>query len=394
MKKSILKNVFIAYMAFGIFMGVVFPFFADFFVEWKEGMRIYFTVSALMAGVIMGLATYYIMKYMLVEKLKQIAKFTTAISSKDLRQRCNIESNDVIGEIISSFNNMTGSLSDIIIELKNKSKDISNMVSQLSIITEKEMKSARLQSDTIDEISRSVVELINASDKINLKADEISSSSSNADAISIDGKNKIKETTDVINNMSKNFTVTAEAVNTLKIEVDNIDKVLNVIKDISEQTNMLALNATVEAARAGKNGREFAVVAKEVRVLAQKSQKAAMEIQEIIEHLQKRAASAENLIIKSTIESSKSVELITETKQSLNKIADSVNVIKRLSVNINDYSKEQINISRLIDSSIERSNKMAKEQAVGAEITARENEHLANFSLELNKIVNDFKILQ
>jgi len=118
MKTSILRNILFAYLSFGILMGIIFPFYADFFVDWKEGMYVWFVIGCLIAGIMMGIFTYIIMKIVLVKKLENIAVCATAISNKDLTYSCTMQSDDVIGTIIHSFTHMSDSLSDIIANLQ------------------------------------------------------------------------------------------------------------------------------------------------------------------------------------------------------------------------------------------------------------------------------------
>jgi len=131
MKPSILRNVKFAFLGFGAFVGIIFPFFADFFVEYKEGLHGWFVISCAVAGIIIGLANYFLLNTFLVSKLKEIAQVSTAITHHDLSYTCNIKSHDVIGDIVASFNNMTGTLRNVVEELKISSDKMLAGVNQI-----------------------------------------------------------------------------------------------------------------------------------------------------------------------------------------------------------------------------------------------------------------------
>ena len=114
MKPSILRNLGIAFFSFGLLMGVIFPFYAQFFVEWKPGMQRWFVIGCLLAGSIIGIVNYWLVNVVLLRKLRRISTVANAISNKDITFQCQIESHDVIGEIVNSFNRMALTLREMI----------------------------------------------------------------------------------------------------------------------------------------------------------------------------------------------------------------------------------------------------------------------------------------
>ncbi len=114
MQPSILRNLLYSFLAFGLGMGLVFPVYAQFFVDWKEGMQLWFSVGCILAGLTIGLVNYLLCKWVLLRRLSRISQVAHAISNKDLRHQCSLQSQDLVGDIIASFNQMTGNLREIV----------------------------------------------------------------------------------------------------------------------------------------------------------------------------------------------------------------------------------------------------------------------------------------
>ena len=124
MQPSILRNLLFAFLGFGVLMGLIFPFYAAFFVDYKDRMYGWFVAGCLVAGVTIGFINYALLNILLIKKPRRIAQISTAISNHDLSFSCAIESNDVIGEIISSFNKMADTLRIVVQELKHSSEQM------------------------------------------------------------------------------------------------------------------------------------------------------------------------------------------------------------------------------------------------------------------------------
>ena len=121
-KSSILKNLFMAFLVFGIFLGAIFPLWASLFVEWKEGMQGWFALSCIVAGLIIGFSNYWLLKIILLKRLECISSTAITISNNDLTHKINVNSHDMVGDIASSFNYMTENLCNVISEIM----DVSN----------------------------------------------------------------------------------------------------------------------------------------------------------------------------------------------------------------------------------------------------------------------------
>lgn len=392
MKKSILRNMFLAFLGFGLLMGICFPFFADFFVTWKEGMYLGFTISCLIAGIVMGIATFQMMKVMLIRKLEKIAKVATAISSNDLSFTCKIESHDVIGEIISSFNNMAENLRNMIDEFHMHSDSIQQSANQVSKVASETAHGAEIQFNEIQNIQHAVARLTDVVHGVTGKSHEAMDMSQEAQQSVIQGNSDIAKTQNVIQLLSEHFDETSATITELKKETENIGSVLDVIRGISEQTNLLALNAAIEAARAGEQGRGFAVVADEVRTLAQRTQEATHTIQGMIESLQQRANTAEQLTQLSSEEAGKGVDAVSKANQSLNQITSAMNAMGEMNASIKTAADTQLKLVDEINNNVNNVSEIASASQKGAKNSVTESDQLMVFSKKLDAMFQAFKL--
>ncbi len=392
MNKSILRNLFIAYMLFGILMGSIFPFYADFFVEWKEGMYVWFVTGCLVAGIVMGLVAFSIMKLLLLKELEKIAEVASAISEKDLTLRCDVESDDLIGNITGSFDIMVKNLQEVITELKAHCADIDTSVSEVASVAADSAQSTDMQFNEVTNIQGSIHQLqesiVSVGDNTTAAMELCKESSGNVK----EGNQIVHQTMEVITQLSVNIKEATETIDTLKSETQNIDSVLAAIQGISEQTNLLALNAAIEAARAGEQGRGFAVVADEVRTLAKRTHDATHEIQTMIESLQNGASSAVNLMDRSTEDASKGVEIISKAGSSLDAITQAMSEMNKKSIQIKESADHQLQAVDRIHENIKSVSFLTANSQKGSLESANESEKLRVLTAKLVQIFDEFKI--
>ncbi|HEX5637017.1 MAG TPA: methyl-accepting chemotaxis protein, partial [Gammaproteobacteria bacterium] len=173
MKPSILRNLLFAFLGFGILMGIIFPFYAAFFVDYKEGMYGWFVAGCLIAGITIGYINYFLLNILLITKLRRIAQISTAISNHDLSFACGMESNDVIGEIISSFNKMAETLRVVIRELKQSSEQMLAGVNQICTVANTTNKGVMRQHAETRDVEQAI-------ERMTLTAHEVSSKAARA----------------------------------------------------------------------------------------------------------------------------------------------------------------------------------------------------------------------
>lgn len=392
MKPSVLRNILLAFLGFGIMMGIIFPFFANFFVEYKEGLHGWFVVSCLVAGVIIGLINYYILNVVLVSKLRRIAQVSVAISNHDLSFTCDMQSNDVVGEIIDSFNNMAATLRNVVGELKTSSEQMLNGVNQICAVADSTSQGVQNQHNQTQNVEMAIQRMTQIAQDVSSKAAQAAEAAAIAKEEAEKGNTVVGQTVSSIKNLASAVENASSSINRVEKESLNIGGVLDVIQGISEQTNLLALNAAIEAARAGEQGRGFAVVADEVRTLAQRTQESTKEIQTMIETLQAVSRETVAVMEKGQTQANESVVHATAAGNSLQQIKEAVKGITEINTLINDEAGSQSGVAVEINQNMHLISEIATESMDGAERTNQESQGLSNLAQNLQKLVAKFKL--
>lgn len=279
---GILKKLKVGMMLFGISMGMVFPVYAGFFVEFKPGMKLWFILGCIIAGIVVGGFSYYLVRVMLLKDLKVLAQRHREISEGNLNVKCDIQSDDEVGEIASGFNQMSSSLHELVADLNNSIYKFSELASQLNSSTRNIKRTIDEQGLHISQIATASAQAVASQEGIN---DNLSTNVSFLKEIARHGRNSIDILSDAIIGAEANNETLAETVKQMQrldVHSKDIGEILSIIVDIADQTNLLALNAAIEAARAGEQGRGFAVVADEVRKLAEKTTSSTKKIDEML----------------------------------------------------------------------------------------------------------------
>jgi len=392
MKPSILRNLFIAFFGFGLFMGIVFPFYAGFFVEYKDGLHGWFVFGCIVAGASIGLFNYFLLNTLLISKLKTIAQVSAAISNHDLSYNCKISSNDVMGEIITSFNKMAATLREVVSELKTSGEQILNGVNQICVVADATSHGVQNQHSQTQNVEIAIQRMTQIAQDVSAKAAQAAEAAAIAKEESEKGNNVVGETIRSIQSLAGAVETAADSINRVEAESLNIGGVLDVIQGISEQTNLLALNAAIEAARAGEQGRGFAVVADEVRTLAQRTQESTKEIQAMIETLQTVSKDTVCIMKQGQTQASDSVQHATEAGNSLQQITQAVQAITEMNTLINDEAGSQSGVAVEINQNMHAISEIASESMNGAEKTHQESQGLVNLASNLQQLVDKFKL--
>mgnify|MGYP000193023953 FL=1 len=323
----------------------------------------------------------------MLESLKDIAS-----GEGDLTKRIVQNSEDEIGDLIHWFNQFMEKLhSSISIVMKSidpltkVSNDLGDMTTKTGQITEE-------QSRATDEVTRSVDEMFSSVQNVAVNASSAANAAKEADDEAKAGRAVVTQSVESINDLASEVERAANVIKKLEADTENVGTILDVIKGIAEQTNLLALNAAIEAARAGEQGRGFAVVADEVRTLASRTQDSTQEIQRVIEELQTAARSAAEVMSHSQDQAKLSVEQAAKTDSSLANITEKVASITTMNMEIASATGEQEKVSNSIKRNVEGIRANAENAVKNVQEVEAASESLVEISADLRKITSQFRV--
>ena len=297
-----------------------------------------------------------------------------------------------IAHMASSFNAMMSAFRKMIRNVKTSSSQLSDSAEDMATITHAMDNGVTRQQQETEQLANALDEMSAAVKEVASNAATAAEAAVIADEEGKKGLEVIDRTESGISALATEFSETAEIISELSNESENIGTVLNVIRGIAEQTNLLALNAAIEAARAGEQGRGFAVVADEVRTLAQRSQESTEEIQTIVERLQSTAESAVSAMTRSKTGTEKNVEQSRQAAATLHSIIDAVSKIKDMNLSIATASEEQAAVSTEINNSVKNINEVTAETAQNSQQTMSAGKSLNEISTDMNNLVKDFRV--
>ncbi|MGS2721986.1 methyl-accepting chemotaxis protein [Paraglaciecola aestuariivivens] len=322
-----------------------------------------------------------------VESLKDIAQ-----EDGDLTVRIQSNSQDEIGDLVHWFNQFMEKLQGVVKDIVNASLPLSELAQNLNQLTEDTNKTIDIQQRSAGQAKTAVDDMSTSVIAVAESAAEAATAAGDASSAADDGQAVVNHTVQSIQELAANVSDTAEVISKLESDSNQVGVVLDVIKGIAEQTNLLALNAAIEAARAGEQGRGFAVVADEVRTLASRTQQSTEEIQKTIEQLQGAARSAVSVMAKGTEQASSSVETANKAGASLAVINDTINRITSMNDQIALATGEQQTVAKSISSNVDEIHHKTVETAASSQKLASVSAELAQLAKHLEGITQQFKV--
>jgi len=357
--------------------------------------------SALITGVvitiivmfIVGSIAYFISNLIshnilnVVDSLQDMAK-----GNGDLTKRLTTKSTDEIGALVDSFNQFVEKLQHIISEVYGSTTQLAAAAEEMSAITVASTENVSKQQQETEQVATAMNEMTATVMEVSRNAEQAAESTSEADAQAQEGRQIVNDTVESINLLANEVDSAANVIQELEQNSDSIGSVLEVIRGIAEQTNLLALNAAIEAARAGEQGRGFAVVADEVRSLASRTQQSTQEIQSMIERLQSGAQRAVEVMGTSRTRAQSSVEKSQKAGDSLTVITEAMSNITAMNTQIAEASKQQSEVAEEINQNIVNISTIAEESANSTSELSQSNIALAELSSNLQSLVGQFKV--
>ncbi|WCN09510.1 methyl-accepting chemotaxis protein [Marinomonas mediterranea] len=314
-----------------------------------------------------------------------------ATGNGDLTQRLETTSKDEIAALVNSFNKFVSTLHQTITNVKDIGQ---NLEAQVQHSHETSSQSAALsdkQQEKIVLVATAVTEMSQATQEIATSVQTTAQEANDSLEASRVGQTQVEKGQNTISSLATDIKGVAEVINELNDNADDINGILTTISNIAEQTNLLALNAAIEAARAGEQGRGFAVVADEVRELSQRTYSSIEEIQKMIETLQRTTKSAVESIERGYQQANNSVADINETKNSLDTILLSVNNINERAIQIASATEEQTSVTKDINDNTEEVSNSSLELVEFAKRSAEQSEEVKHLAEALAKNINHFK---
>ncbi len=310
----------------------------------------------------------------------------------DLTRRVNVDYNDEIGEMIQLFNSFIDKLQGTIRQIIDAASPLAGMSQELYRLTQGAEENARSQQGHTDSISRDILTMTNSIQEVAHRSQQASEEAGAASQQADQARKNIGSLSASISDLGSSVMGAVSAMEQLEEETQQVGSVLTVIRSIAEQTNLLALNAAIEAARAGEQGRGFAVVADEVRNLASKTAASTAEIQNIILRLQNSANGVLSVMTANGEKAQASIERSVQATQILEAIAGAVGHINQLNAGIAQFTQEQIGLSSSIQQDTQVLQQDAQATAQGAEATARLGEQLVSTGDHLRAATAQFRV--
>ncbi|MGH8548492.1 MAG: methyl-accepting chemotaxis protein [Methylococcales bacterium] len=325
-------------------------------------------------------------------RTEKIIEALHAIAEGDLSHKCAIPGKDEFAWMSWEYSCARKSFSKIVSEILEHSQNLSSAAEELATVTENSKRAVRNQNAQTEQVAAAMTEMSVTIQEIARSASNAAESANNADSEAVNGNRIMKESLGTINSLAQQVERTFVFITKLKQESDGIGAILNVIRGIAEQTNLLALNAAIEAARAGEQGRGFAVVADEVRTLASRTQESTQEIQDMIQRLQVGANEAVSVMEEGRKRAETSVAQSAKAGESIDSINKVVGNIKDMNMHIATAAEEQSATAGEINQSVVNISNSSSETAASAEQTAQATEELARLATRLQDMVSNFKL--
>ncbi|AEY02521.1 methyl-accepting chemotaxis transducer [Oceanimonas sp. GK1] len=337
-----------------------------------------------------GLALWLIRS--ITQPLETLKAAAAQVAEGDLRHAVECSGNDEIAQVQQSVRDMQLALNTTLREIQGSSTQLAAAAEELHAVTGETTRGINQQHQEVQMAATAVTEMSAAVEEVAGNANRTSSASGETSRVAEEGRQQVTATRGVIEQLADQLDSTSGTVERLATEAANIGQVLDVIQAIAEQTNLLALNAAIEAARAGEAGRGFAVVADEVRNLAQRTQSSTAEIERIISTIQQASGESVSEMQQSADYASRSRAMAGEAEQALNRIAERVGEINDMNLVIASAAEEQAQVAREIDRNLVTISSIAEQSATGVTQTSSASDELARLAGQMNQLVGRFRL--
>ncbi len=352
-------------------------------------------ILLLLAVVAVFVVTNYLMLGFSLSVRKSIGAILAAaeaVAKGDMTGRVHIDSRDEMGALARHFNRMIDQMSSLLSQVTNTARSVAEQAGAVDGIAQRSSLAVESQRQETDQVATAINQMVGSAQEVASKTLVASQESSEVDRQTVQGRQLVSTMLQDIEQLSEDIDHAVGTIRTLVRESDNITQVLDVIKGVAEQTNLLALNAAIEAARAGEQGRGFAVVADEVRTLAKRTQESTSEIESMITRLQVGVGAAVKAMEVSHDRVGQAVSNSSEVGLTLEHIAMAVSRIVEFNAQIASAGEEQTMVASEIERNINSISQAGSQTAEGARSTVDACQQMAQQTERLQIVVSHFKV--
>jgi len=358
--------------------------------QYENGFTL--TVVIIVIAILAAILIAILFTKSITAPVKRLLETTRQIADGNLKSSVEVNGSDEITELQTSTAAMLASLKSTIQHISDSSRLLASAAEQMTAITRESNVGIQQQNMQTEQAATAVNEMTVAVEEVARNAVSASRSTQQSEQSAQLGQDRVRETINSIKKLSGTVSQTGVDIEGLAGQTRDISKVLDVIRGIAEQTNLLALNAAIEAARAGEQGRGFAVVADEVRALAHRTQSSTLEIEQMIKAVQLGATKAVESMRQSNGEALQTLSIADEAGAAIAAIATAVSDISQMNHLIASASEEQAQVARSVDQNLVSIKDLAAQSATGASQTAEASNELSRLANDLGRLVSRFSI--
>jgi len=351
-----------------------------------------FTIAIMIGTLMLAMLIAFLFTQSITSPVKKLVQSIKQISEGDLRTAVEVSGKDELTELQVSTDAMLVSLRNTIQHISDSSGQLASAAEEMSSITEESLSGIQKQNMQTEQAATAVNQMTAAVEEVARNAVAASQYTQDSEKSAAVGKGKVSETINSIKQLSNTVQQTTREIEGLATQTQDIAKVLDVIRSIAEQTNLLALNAAIEAARAGEQGRGFAVVADEVRALAHRTQTSTLEIEQMVQGIQAGSAKAVQSMVQSNSEAVMTLTIAQEANIAIGEIASAVSDINERNLLIATASEEQAHVSRSVDQNLVSIRDLSIQSSSAASQTSLASNELSTLAIGLNKLVARFAL--
>ncbi|MGY2174745.1 methyl-accepting chemotaxis protein [Pseudomonas azotoformans] len=349
-------------------------------------------ISGIVLAFIIAITVGVLITRLITRPIAQAVDSAQRIAKGDLTQAIVTERTDEAGQLLMALSDMQGGLKSTLVEIANASDQLASAAEELSAVTDESSRGLTRQNDEIQQAATAVNQMTAAVDEVASNAVSTSEASRQASTEAEDGRQQVEQAVSGMHSMVGEINDSTQSVADLAGQVREIGKVIDVIRGIADQTNLLALNAAIEAARAGEQGRGFAVVADEVRALAHRTQTSTVDIEKMIGDVQTGADDAVAAMNKSLTWANNTQTLTQNAGEALQRITASVAKINERNLVIASASEEQAQVAREVDRNLLNIQDLSTQTAAGAHQTNASSQDLSRLATSFNVLVSKFQL--